>query len=81
MSDITLSDGREITFDFKKLTITEFRDLRNPEKAGEDDKGDEILARVIGLTKKKLQDLSYYDYRLVTRTFWERAIDPLSDPN
>ena len=70
-----------IKFDFKKLTITEFRNLRDPNVPGEDKKGDEILARVTGLKEKDLLELSYYDYRLLTSTFWERAIDPLSDPN
>lgn len=77
MSDLTLSDGTEITFDFYKITRREWRGLFDK---GEDDAvSDEKVARVCGLTVEKFDNLPYPDFRLLMKTFWEKARDPLAD--
>ena len=79
MSDITLSDGREIEFDFTKVGYLEIRALTDPEQP--DDEGDEIMARAIGWDLKEFQKLNYVDFRKLTQAFWKAALNPLSDPN
>ena len=59
MADITLSDGREITFDFTKLTLKEYRALFDKAQAVDDE--DTIVARVCGIEIDEYQSLSYAD--------------------
>lgn len=80
MSDLTLSDGKEITFDLTKLTHGQWKGLLRPHKDSE--KEDEIIARVTGLTIKELDDLSEREYRRIADAFVKRVISPItSDPN
>ena len=79
MADVKLSDGREITFDLYKVSLREFRALLNPERP--DDEGDELLGRCSGLSAEEIGDLPYPDFRKLTRAFYNRARNPLADPN
>ena len=79
MSDLKLSDGREVTIDLYKITIKEWRALLNPEQKEEDEY--KLLAKVSGLSSKEVADLPYPDFRLLGNKVAEKASRPLSDPN
>lgn len=78
MSDVILSDGREITFDLGKLTHGEYRGLFDPKEP--DKKSDETIARVSGITAKELDALLHNDYRLLTQAFFRKCREPLAEP-
>lgn len=78
MADVVLS-GREITFDLEKMTIKEFRELFDPNQS--DEKGDEIIARVSGMTADDISALSFVDYKKLSKAFFKKAKEPLADPN
>jgi len=76
---ITLSDGRELTVDLTKISIREYRRLFKDETTPEEE--DALLAPCFGLTLEEFEALPYPDYKRVTNAFFERAKNPLSDPN
>ena len=78
MADITLSDGREITFDFTKLTLKEYRALFDKAQAVDDE--DTIVARVCGIEIDEYQSLSYADWKRLLQAFFKRSREPV-DPN
>ena len=55
MADITLADGREITFDLGTLTVKEYRALFDPKQTQADE--DATMAKVTGLSADELQAL------------------------
>ena len=77
MADLTLKDGREINFDLSQMSIAEYRSLFDPEKKADD--GDEIIARVTGLTEADITALPYPEYKRVAKAFFKKAAEP--DPN
>ena len=79
MADITLSDGREITFDLNKISIKEYRALFCPEQPDAEEY--EFLARVSGLSADEVGSLGFDDWRRFARAFFEKARQPLADPN
>ena len=79
MSDITLSDGREIDFDFSDLTISEFRSIRDPYEP--DYKSDELLARVSGLTVEEVENMKFLEFRRFIKRFYQVAYLPDPDKN
>lgn len=78
MSDVILSTGKEITFDFHCITFREWRGLFSKDEPEEI--SDANIARVGGLTYDDLLDMSYADHYLYMQEFWKRAKDPLKDP-
>lgn len=77
MSDLVLSDKTEVTFDFYKINLQEWRGLFSKD---EDEKAsDEKIARICGLTYEKFINLPYPDYHLLMQEFWKKAKDPLQD--
>ena len=78
MADITLSDGREITLDFTKLTLKEYRALFDKAQAVDDE--DTIVARVCGIEIDEYQSLSYADWKRLLQAFFKRSREPV-DPN
>ena len=79
MTDITLSNGTEITFDLNKITRYEVRALLSDEQ--DDDEANEVLAKTCELDAKQIHDMGYADWRRFVKAFWKKATDPLSDPN
>ena len=79
MADITLSDGREITFDLNKISIREYRALFKVNQP--DDEEYASLARVAGLKPEDVSSLSYVEWRKFCFAFFEKARQPLADPN
>jgi hypothetical protein len=79
MADITLSDGRALTFDLYKLTIKEYRSLFDKTQA--QDEEDRLIARTVGLSLDEYQALAYPDFRRLADAFFKKAREPLADPN
>ena len=79
MVTVTLSDGRVLTVDLTKISIREYRRLFKDETTTDEE--DTLLAPCFGLTLEEWQSLPYPDYKRATKAFFERARDPLADPN
>lgn len=79
MSDLKLSDGREVTIDLHRVTIKEWRALLKPDQPEEDEYA--TLAKVVGWKAKDVENLPYPDFRLLGNKIAEMASRPLSDPN
>lgn len=79
MADLTLHDGREITFDLNAISITEYRSVFDP--AANNDVSDAVVAKASCLTVEEVRALSLVDYHRLAKAFFGRAADPLSDPN
>jgi hypothetical protein len=79
MADLTLEDGREITIDLTKINLREYRALFDAGQKPEEE--DRLLSRVCGLTLEEYQTLPYPEWRKLTQKFFERARNPLADPN
>jgi len=65
-ADLTLSDGKEVVFDLKKMSRQEYRDLHNPAYTDEND--DLVLAKVTGIDVEELRDMNMEDYG---RLIWQ----------
>jgi hypothetical protein len=79
MADITLADGREITFDLGTLTVKEYRALFDPKQSQADE--DATMAKVTGLSTDELQALPLLEWKRVYRRFLTVCAQPLADPN
>jgi len=79
MADIILSDGKEITFDLSKMTYGQYQGLFDKEEAEE--KSDETIFRVAGITAEEAKTFSFVDYRRLIDAFFRKTREPLSDPN
>ncbi len=79
MPDVTLANGRDLTFDLSKITISEFRLLFDP--AQKEHEGDALVGRCAGLSVKEIGALPYPDYRLLMREFFRKAREPFANPN
>lgn len=77
-ADVTLHDGKEITFDFHKITFKEWRTLFDNDVKQE--AKDEKVAKVCGLSVDEFGEISYADHFVLMNKFWERSQDPLTDP-
>jgi hypothetical protein len=79
MADVTLHDGREVSFDLDALTIREFRQLLDPRQKQEDE--DAIICRVTGLEMEVYLSLSKADEKRLWAAFFKKVREPLADPN
>ena len=84
MADIILEGGaafgrKEITINLNAITLREYRALFDPKQ--KPDEEDALLSRVCGLTLEEYQTLPYLEWRKLTQKFFERARNPLADPN
>jgi len=79
MSDITLSSGKEITFDLTRMTVREYRALFD--KSQGQDEEDTTLARVCGLTVEEYLDIPYPEWKQLTVAFFHAVRMPLANPN
>jgi len=77
MADVTLSNGREITFDLYQMTINEWERLLEPDQPRAEERA--TLAKVSGLTVEEIGALPYPDYHRLTNAFVARCRDPLAD--
>jgi hypothetical protein len=79
MSDFTLADGREVTFDLDKLTYGQWLGIFSPNESEE--RTDKTLARVSGLELKDIKALKIMDFKRLLAALQRRVKEPLSDPN
>ncbi len=79
MSDLTLSDGREITFDLDKISIREYRALFDPKQSVAEE--DALIRAVSGLGDEEYLGLSLNDQKRLLKAFLKKARAPLADPN
>ncbi|MCG3143640.1 MAG: hypothetical protein LC124_00700 [Ignavibacteriales bacterium] len=79
MADVTLSDGREITFDLTRISLREYRAIFD--NAQPQTEEDATLAKVCGMTVDEYLDLSYLEWRRLMTAFFEAARKPLASPN
>lgn len=77
--DVVLSDGKEITFDLRKIKISEYRELFEDNHPYDDEV--ELMARVSGIDVDAIRDLSLYDHKKLWRAFFDVCQQPLRDPN
>ncbi len=78
MSDFTLSNGDEVTFDLDKLTFGEWQDLRSPVFARKQEI--EILSRITGLDEKVIKSMKMNEAKRFYNALVEKAMKPLDDP-
>lgn len=78
MADVTLKDGREITFDLYSFTFEEYLKIFS-------DKGEEVsndlIARSAGITVEEYLHLPYPDNRKIYKKFFDLCRDVMSNPN
>lgn len=77
MADVTLSDGREITFDLSAFTLKQFIELREPKVTEEE--SDSVIARACHMSHAEVIALSYLDYKKILKRFFEVCAKPLDD--
>jgi hypothetical protein len=75
--DLTLSDGRAITFDLNKMTVKEWRAFIDEITV---DTEDELMERCAGVETGTIAALGYEDWRLFAKAFYKRVREA-SDPN
>ena len=76
MTDVKLSDGREIVFDLYKMTVRDWDHLTDPNQPKAEERA--TLAKVCGLSVDEIESLPYPDYHRITRGFVEACRDPLA---
>jgi hypothetical protein len=78
MADITIN-GVEIIFDMEAVTIAEYRAFAKGSMMEEED--DVLLAKVAGMNVDDVRALSHPNYRRLLKGFFDKAREPLADPN
>lgn len=78
-ADVTLSDGRELTIDLNRVTISEYRALFKTDQPDEEEYA--ILAKVCGVETAEIAALGYIDWKRTWQAFFKKAQEPLADPN
>jgi hypothetical protein len=79
MADFTLSDGRKVDFDLYALSYDEYLAFFDAKQS--DSEAKEVLARVCGMEFEEFGKIPFADYRLLTKAFFEKARQPIDDPN
>lgn len=79
MPDLTLQDGREITFNLRAITLKEWTGIFNPRES--ETRTDKTLAKACGIEWKEFEKICLEDYRIILDAFFKRCREPLSNPN
>jgi hypothetical protein len=79
MTDITLSNGTEITFDLNKITRREYLSLLDPQQ--DEEESYKAIEKTCDLSAQEIGDLGQEDFRRFMLAFWKKAREPLADPN
>lgn len=79
MSDFTMPDGRELTFDLSRITMREYRGMMDNAKP---DENDELIVKCAGnvITAEEIADLPQPVARRLLTSFFKKAREPLADP-
>ena len=65
--------------DLNRITIRKYRSLFDKDQPQEQE--DAVIAKACGLTVDELLGLSQPEYRKLIHAFFDRAREPLQDPN
>lgn len=76
MEVITKTKGI-IKIDLYALSVSDIRKLLDVKQKAHE--GDAILGKAVNLSIDELLEMSYPDYRKLTRAFWQLVNDPLKD--
>lgn len=80
MPDFVLQNGKEITFDFRKITHRQWKGIFYRGESEEETEA--TLARLYGITEAEINDLDYIEYQQLFETMLEVSKDPLkTSPN
>ena len=80
MSDVVLSNGREITINLDNVSWGEHLGLFNDSES--DERSDKTLAKAAGLDyKKEYLKLSVNDCKRIANAYFKKSSEPLADPN
>ena len=79
MSDLTLQDGTEITFNLRAITLKEWTGMFNPKES--ETRTDKTLAKACGMEWKDFEKICFEDYRIILDAFFKRCREPLNPPN
>lgn len=80
MPDFVLQNGKEITFDFRKITHKQWKGIFYRDESEEETEA--TLARLYGITEAEINDLDYIEYQQLFEAMLERSKDPLKNsPN
>ena len=66
---VTLSNGREIEYDWSAISQTDWRVLSD--KDTDPDTNDIIVGKLVGMSADELGDLNPIDYRKIAIGIWE----------
>jgi hypothetical protein len=75
---VKLSDGREIEYDLRNITLKEYKALFDPKQVDGEDYT--ILAKVTGMKPDEFEGLSLYDTKLIWQGFFKVTKEPLANP-
>ena len=78
MADVTLHDGREITFDLYTFNITEYKSMFEDESGA---KSNALIEKSAGLKDGELATLPFPDERKINAVFFEKCRNVTKDPN
>ena len=75
---VKLSDGREIEYDLRNITLKEYKALFDAKQS--DDEAYAILAKTTGMKPEEFEALSLYDTKLLWQGFFKVTKEPLANP-
>jgi len=73
-NSLTLSDGKEIDFDFSHVTRREFRELFGRTQSEEE--GDRTISKITGLSSEYLADILQLDWARIVQEILLRGNRP-----
>ena len=76
--DLTLSDGREVSFDFNNITIREWRSLFDIKQG--DDEEYRIVGKLIGIEAEEASNLGYEDWVGIVKTMKAKVLELNTNP-
>ncbi len=78
-ADVILSDGREVFFDFDKVTYREIHGVFDPKEAKT--RTDETIGKSAGMSLDEVYFMTGKDYKRFSRAFVNKWINWQDDPN
>ena len=78
-ADCVLTDGREIYFDFKKVTIREWREMVDAFRIGKDGEPS-IMSKLTGISDEDFAGSNVEDLRILDQLMYRAYRRPLAIP-
>ncbi len=80
MADFVLQNGKEITFNFRKITHKQWKGIFYREESEEET--EVTLSRLYGISKDEIDNLDYIEYQQLFQAMLDKSKDPLqTSPN